>query len=78
MTKKVKWALDVLNHGAWWKNIPDDDSDAERQSLCDAIDTVQETLELLTHCGECKYFAKRGGMFGYCAHYNCRKLVFDF
>ena len=49
MTKKIKWALDVLNSGAWWDNIPDDASDAERQSLCDAIDTVQDTLERLTH-----------------------------
>ena len=78
MKKQIKWALDVLNSGAWWDNIPDDASDAEIQPLCDAIDTVQDTLERLTHCSECKYFMQRGSMFGYCGRYNCRKLVFDF
>ena len=78
MTKQIKWALDVLNSGAWWDNIPDDDSDAERQSLCDAIDTVHGTLERLTHCSECKYFMQRSRVYGYCERYNCGKLVFDF
>ena len=78
MTKQIKWALDVLNSGAWWDNIPDDDSDAERQSLCDAIDTVHGTLERLTHCSECKYFIQRGSVYGYCGRYNCGQLVFDF
>lgn len=59
MEKQIKWALDVLNNGAWWDNIPDDASDAEIQPLCDAIDTVQDTLERLTHCSECKYFMQR-------------------
>ena len=78
MTKQIKWALDVLNSGAWRDNIPDDVSDAERQSLCDAIDTVQDTLERLTHCSECKCFVQRDSMFGYCGRCNSRKLVFDF
>ena len=62
MKKQIKWALDVLNNGA----------------LHDAMTTVQDTLECLTHCSECKYFMQRGSTFGYCGRYNCRKLVFDF
>ena len=78
MTKQIKWALDVLNSGAWWDNIPDDVSDADMNPLYDAIDTVQDTLERLTYCSECKYFVQRDSMFGYCGRGNSRKLVFDF
>lgn len=78
MKKQIGWALDVLKCGAWRDNIPDDVSDADMNPLYDAIDTVQDTLERLTHCSECKYFMQRDSMFGYCGHYNCRKLVFDF
>ena len=78
MTKQIKWALDVLKCGAWRDNIPDDASDAEIQPLCDAIDTVNDTLERLTYCSECKYFMQRDSMFGYCGSCNCRKVVFDF
>ena len=78
MTKQIKWALDVLNSGAWRDNIPDDVSDADMNPLYDAITTVNGTLERLTYCSECKYFMQRGSMFGYCGRYNCRKLVFDF
>lgn len=66
MTKQIKWALDVLNTGAWWDNIPDDASDAEIQPLCDAIDTVQDTLERLTHCGECVHFNRITNTLGTC------------
>ena len=78
MTKQIKWALDVLNSGAWRDNIPDDVSDADMNPLYDAITTVNGTLERLTYCSECKYFMQRCSMFGYCGRYNCRKLVFDF
>ena len=78
MTKQIKWALDVLKCGAWRDNIPDDVSDADMNPLYDAIYTVNDVLERLTHCSECKYFVQRGSMFGYCGRYNCRKLVFDF
>ena len=78
MTKQIKWALDVLTCGAWWDNIPDDTSDAEIQPLCDAIGTVNDTLERLTYCSECKYFKQKSSTFGDCERYNCRKLVFDF
>ena len=78
MTKQIKWALDVLNSGAWRDNIPDDVSDADINPLYDAITTVNGTLERLTYCSECKYFMQRGSIFGYCGRYNCRKLVFDF
>ena len=78
MTKQIKWALDVLKCGAWRDNIPDDISDADMNPLYDAIDTVQDTLEHLTHCSECKYFLQRDSMLGFCVRYNCRKLVFDF
>ena len=78
MKKQIEWALEVLNSGDWRDNIPDDISDADMNLLCDAIDTVQDTLELLTHCSECKYFVQRGSMVGYCGRYNCRKVVFDF
>ena len=78
MTKQIKWALDVLNSGAWWDNIPDDASDAEIEPLCDAIDTVQNTLERLTYCGECKYFKQTSSPFGDCELCDCRKVVFDF
>lgn len=78
MKKQIKWALDVLNSGAWWDNIPDDVSNADMNPLYDAIITVQDTLERLICCSECKYFMQRGSMFGYCGRYNCRKLVFDF
>ena len=78
MTKQIKWALDVLTFGAWWDNIPDDASDAEIQPLCDAIGTVQNTLERLTYCSECKYFKQTSSTFGDCERYNCRKVVFDF
>lgn len=59
MTKQIKWALDVLEAGAWWDNIPDDASDAEIEPLDDAITTVHETLERLTYCSECKYFMQK-------------------
>ena len=78
MEKQIKWALDVLNSGAWWDNIPDDASDADMNPLYDAITTVNGTLERLTYCSECKYFMQRASTFGYCGRYNCRKLVFDF
>ena len=78
MIKQIKWALDVLNSGAWWGNIPDDVSDAGMNPLYEAIDTVNDTLERLTYCSECKHFVQRDSMFGYCGRYNCRKLVFDF
>lgn len=78
MKKQIKWALDVLNGGAWWDNIPDDASDAEIQPLCDAIDKVQETLERLTYCGECKYFKQTISTFGDCERCNNRKFVLDF
>ena len=74
MKKQIEWVLDVLKCGAWRDNIPD----ADMNPLYDAIDTVQETLERLTHCSECKYFVQRGSTVGYCGRYNCRKLVFDF
>ena len=74
MKKQIEWALDVLKCGAWRDNIPD----ADMNPLYDAIDTVQDTLERLTHCSECKYFVQRGSTVGYCGRYNCRKLVFDF
>ena len=78
MIKQIKWALDVLNSGAWWDNIPDDASDADIQLLCDAIGTVQGTLERLTYCSECKYFKQTSSVFGDCEMCDCRKLVFDF
>ena len=76
--KQIEWALDVLACGAWWDNIPDDASDAEIQPLCDAIDTVQDTLERLTYCSECEYFKQTSGTFGDCERCNSNKLVFDF
>lgn len=78
MTKQIEWALDTLTCGAWWDNIPDDASDAEIQPLCDAIDKVQETLERLTYCGECKYFKQKSSTFGECERNNSRRTVFDF
>lgn len=78
MKKQIEWVLDVLNNGAWWDDIDDDASDADMNPLYDAIGTVNNVLERLTHCSECKYFMQRDSMFGYCGRYNCRKLVFDF
>ena len=78
MIKQIKRALDVLNSGAWWDNISDDASDADMQPLCDAIDTVQNTLERLTYCSECKYFKQKSSTFGDCERCNRRKVVFDF
>lgn len=78
MTKQIKWALDVLEAGAWWDNIPDDASDAEIEPLDDAITTVHETLERLTYCSECKYFMQKNSVFGECGRYCRRKLAFDF
>lgn len=78
MTKQIKWALDVLNTGAWQDNIPDDASDAEIEPLWDAIDTVQDTLERLTYCSECRHFKQKSSTFGECERNNCRRTVFDF
>lgn len=73
MKKQIKWALDVLNNGAWWNNIPDDASDAEIEPLYFAIDTVNDVLKRLMYCSECKYF----GTPGNCERCSIRKLVFD-
>ena len=62
----------------WWDDIDDDASDADMNPLYEAITTVQDTLERLTYCSECKYFMQRDSVLGYCGRYNCRKLVFDF
>lgn len=78
MTKQIKWALDVLNSGAWWDNISNDASDADMNPLHDAITTVNGTLERLTYCSECKYFMQKSSVFGECGRYCRRKLVFDF
>ena len=78
MIKQIKWALDVLNSGAWWGNIPDDVSDAGMNPLYEAIDTVNDVLKRLTYCSECKYFKQTSSPFGDCELYNCRKVVFDF
>lgn len=66
MTKQIKWALDVLNNGAWWDDIDDDASDADMNPLYDAIDTVNNTLERLTFCGECVYFNRITDTLGTC------------
>ena len=82
MTKQIKWALDVLNSGAWWDNIPDDASDADMNPLydaiTDAITAMNGMLKRLTYCSECKYFKQKSRTFGDCERYNCRKGVFDF
>ena len=78
MEKQIKRALDVLTCGAWWDNIPDDVSDADMNPLYDAITTVQDTLERLTYCSECKYFKQKSSTFGDCERCNSRKFVFDF
>ena len=78
MTKQFKWALYVINNGAWWDDIDDDASDADMNPLYEAIDTVNGTLERLTYCSECKYFKQKSSTFGDCERYNCRKVVFDF
>ena len=73
MPKQIKWALDVLNSGAWWDNIPDDASDAKIHPLYDAIDIVNDVLKRLTYCSECKYLRMPCG----CERCSIRKLVFD-
>ena len=76
--KQIEWALYVLNNGAWWDDIDDDASDADMNPLYDAITTVNNTLERLTYCSECKYFKQTSSTFGDCERCNSRKLVFDF
>ena len=78
MTKQIKWALDVLNNGAWWDDIDDDASDADMNPLYEAIDTVNDVLKRLTYCSECKYFKQKSSTFGDCERCNSRKFVFDF
>ena len=78
MKKQIAWALDVLNDGAWWDDIDDDASAADMNPLYDAIGTVNNTLERLTFCSECKYFKQKSSVFGDCEWHNCRKVVFDF
>ena len=43
--KQIEWALDVLNSGAWWDNIPDDASDADMNPLYDAIISIHAARE---------------------------------
>lgn len=78
MNKQIAWALEVLNNAARWDDIDDDASAADMNSLYDAIDTVNDTLERLTFCSECKYFKQKSSTFGDCERHNRRKGVFDF
>ena len=78
MEKQIERALDVLTCGAWWDNIPDDVSDADMNSLYDAIGTVNYVLERLTYCSECKYFKQKAARLATASGTCCRKAVFDF
>ena len=73
MPKQIKWALDVLNSGAWWDNISDDASDADMNPLYDAIDIVNGVLKRLTYCSECKYLRMPCG----CERCSIRKFLID-
>lgn len=73
MKKRIAWALYVLNNGAWRDDFDDDASDADMNSLYDAIDIVNDVVKRLTYCSECKYFSTPGS----CERCSIRKFVFD-